>query len=59
MRGGVYLNAAFCVYPLTLIDFNTKRVQRMGNSLRNFSNASEVSSTSDLCGLVQLDVLYM
>ena len=45
------LNIAFCVRPLTLIDFNTKRALTHAQWPTQFSNASEISSTV-LCKLV-------
>ena len=38
------LNIAFCVRPLTLIDFNTKRALTHAQWPTEFSNASEISS---------------
>ena len=42
------LNIAFCVRPLTLIDFNTKRVLTHAQWLTQFSNACEISSNLTL-----------
>ena len=38
------LNIAFCVRPLTLIDFNTKRALTHAQWPTQCSNASEISS---------------